>query len=97
MPWTAVTEGFLVVQASIALQVLPGGAGLAEIGLVGILASGAPVGAGAVITVVYRSVSWLLPSLLGWVVYAVQIHTLGPPSDRHGPAVTGRAARPLPV
>jgi putative heme transporter len=95
VPWTAVAEGFLVVQASIALQVLPGGAGLAEVGLVGILASGTPTGAAAVVALVYRSVSWLLPSVLGWIVYARQIHTLGPASDRHGPAVTGHSAHPV--
>ena len=95
VPWTAVVEAFLVVQASIALQVLPGGAGLAEVGLVGIFASGTPAGAAAVVAVVYRSVSWLLPSVVGWVVYARQIHTLGPASDRHGPAVTGQPARPV--
>jgi uncharacterized membrane protein YbhN (UPF0104 family) len=42
VPWVAVVEGFLVVQASIALQLLPGGAGLAEVGLVGIFAAGHP-------------------------------------------------------
>jgi putative heme transporter len=97
VPWASVVEGFLVVQASIALQVLPGSAGLAEVVLVGIFASGTPAGAAAVVTVVYRSVSWLLPSLLGWIVYARQIHTLGPASDRHGPAVTGVEARPIAV
>jgi uncharacterized membrane protein YbhN (UPF0104 family) len=97
VPWAAVVEGFLVVQASIALQVLPGGAGLAEVGLAGILAAGAAAGAGAAVTVLYRSVSWLIPSLLGWVVYAVQIRTLGPASDRHGPAVTAPRARPVPA
>lgn len=97
VPWAAVVEGFLVVQASIALQVLPGGAGLAEIGLAGIFASGTTGAAAAVIAVVYRSVSWLLPSVLGWIVYARQIHTLGPVSDRHGPAVTRPEARPTPV
>ena len=85
------------MQASIALQVLPGGAGLAEVGLVGILASGTPTDAAAVVALVYRSVSWLLPSVLGWIVYARQIHTLGPASDRHGPAVTGHSARPVPA
>jgi putative heme transporter len=97
VPWGSVVEGFLIVQASIALQVLPGGAGLAEVGLVGIFASGTPAGAAAAVTVVYRAVSWLLPSLLGWIVYARQIHTLGPASDRHGPAVAGPTARPLRV
>jgi uncharacterized membrane protein YbhN (UPF0104 family) len=97
VPWGPVVEGFLVVQASIALQVLPGGAGLAEVGLAGVLSAGTPAGAGAVVVVVYRSVSWLIPSVLGWLVYALQIHTLGPVSDRHGPAVTGPEAHPVPV
>jgi uncharacterized protein (TIRG00374 family) len=97
VPWTSVVEAFLVVQASIALQVLPGGAGLAEVGLVGIFGAGTPIGAAAVVAVVYRSLSWLLPSVLGWIVYALQIHSLGPASDRHGPAVTGPEASPLPA
>ena len=97
VPWASVVEGFLVVQASIALQVLPGGAGLAEVGLAGVVASGSPTGAAAVVVLVYRSVSWLLPSVLGWIVYALQIHTLGPASDRHGPAVTGPIASLVPV
>jgi uncharacterized membrane protein YbhN (UPF0104 family) len=96
VPWDSAVEAFLVVQASIALQVLPGGAGLAEVGLVGIFASGTPAGAAAVVAVVYRCLSWLIPSVLGWIVYALQIHTLGPASDRHGPAVTApEEARPL--
>lgn len=93
VPWASAVEGFLIVQASIALQVLPGGAGLAEVGLAGVFTTGAPAGAAAVVVLVYRSLSWLLPSLLGWIVYALQIHTLGPASDRHGPAVTGPQAR----
>jgi uncharacterized membrane protein YbhN (UPF0104 family) len=46
LPWAGVIIGFLLVQVSIALQVLPGGAGLAEVGLLGSLdAAGVDVGA----------------------------------------------------
>lgn len=79
VPWAALIVGFLLVQASIAVQVLPGGAGLAEVGLLGALtAAGVDFGAAAAIVLLYRATSWLLPSVLGWVVYAVQIHVIRP-------------------
>jgi uncharacterized membrane protein YbhN (UPF0104 family) len=90
VPWSALVWGFVIVQASIALQVLPGGAGLAEVGLLGaLLASGAPAGPAAVTVLLYRAGSWLLPSVLGWIVYGVQIHIIRARPHRHrmSPAV----------
>jgi uncharacterized membrane protein YbhN (UPF0104 family) len=76
--WSALVQGFLVVQASIALQVLPGGAGLAEVGLLGaLLASGVAPGPAAAVVLIYRTTSWLLPSVLGWLLYGGQLHLRG--------------------
>jgi uncharacterized membrane protein YbhN (UPF0104 family) len=85
VPWPALVWGFVIVQGSIALQVLPGGAGLAEVGLLGaLLASGAPAGAAAVTVLLYRAGSWLLPSILGWIAYGVHIHRTRARPHRHG-------------
>lgn len=87
VPWAALVVGFLIVQAAIAVQVLPGGAGLAEVGLLGALtAAGAEVGAAAAVVLLYRATSWLLPSVVGWIVYAVQIHIIRPLPHVHRPA-----------
>jgi uncharacterized protein (TIRG00374 family) len=77
--WAALVQGFLVVQASIALQVLPGGAGLAEVGLLGaLLGSGVAAGPAAAVVLIYRTTSWLLPSLLGWLVYGGELRLRTP-------------------
>jgi uncharacterized membrane protein YbhN (UPF0104 family) len=99
---TALLEGFLVVQGSIALQVLPGGAGLAEVGLLGVLVgSGVPAGPAAAVVLVYRASSWLLPSALGWLTYGARLRRDGTQPAAVGdggalppcvpPAVTSRA------
>lgn len=75
VPWPVLAVGFLVVQGSIALQVFPGGAGLAETGLLGVLvAADVPAAPAAASVLIYRSISWLALSALGWAVYAVWIH-----------------------
>ncbi|MGW4485579.1 lysylphosphatidylglycerol synthase transmembrane domain-containing protein [Amycolatopsis sp. NPDC004368] len=80
--WDVLAVGFLVVQASIALQILPGGAGLAEAGLLGVLvAAGVPAAPAAATVLIYRAISWAGLSLVGWVVYALQPHTT--PAHRH--------------
>ncbi|QUQ65938.1 lysylphosphatidylglycerol synthase transmembrane domain-containing protein [Kutzneria sp. CA-103260] len=72
IPWAALVVGFLIVQGSIALQILPGGAGLAETGLLGVLLSAgiaaAPAGA---IVLFYRAITWLGLAVIGWAVYAL--------------------------
>ncbi|GAA3437079.1 lysylphosphatidylglycerol synthase transmembrane domain-containing protein [Kutzneria kofuensis] len=72
IPWAALVVGFLIVQGSIALQILPGGAGLAETGLLGVLLgagiAAAPAGA---IVLFYRAITWLGLAVIGWAVYAV--------------------------
>lgn len=75
VPWPVLAVGFLVVQGSIALQVFPGGAGLAETGLLGVLvAADVPASPAAASVLIYRAISWLGLSALGWAVYAVWIH-----------------------
>ncbi|AEA28421.1 YbhN family protein [Pseudonocardia benzenivorans] len=82
--WSGLALGFLAVQASIALQILPGGAGLAEAGLLGtLLAAGVGAGPAAATVLVYRLITWLGLSVVGWVVYAVQIHAGPPHRHRH--------------
>jgi uncharacterized membrane protein YbhN (UPF0104 family) len=84
VPWSALVWGFVIVQGSIALQVLPGGAGLAEVGLLGALvASGAAAGPAAITVLLYRAGSWLVPSILGWMAYGVHIHLTLPHPHRH--------------
>jgi uncharacterized membrane protein YbhN (UPF0104 family) len=84
--WTALALGFLAVQVSIALQILPGGAGLAETGLLGVLlAAGAPAAPAAATVLLYRMITWLGLSVVGWIVYAAQIHLAPPHRHRHAP------------
>jgi hypothetical protein len=86
--------GFLVVQASIALQILPGGAGLAEAGLLGVLlgAGVAPAFAAAT-ALTYRLISWLGLSLIGWAAYALTHHAGHvDPEPQFAPAPAGRHA-----
>lgn len=91
-PWSALALGFAVVQVSIAVQLFPNGAGLAEAGLVGaLITAGVPVAPAVAGTVIYRVINWLGLAVAGWVVYAVQIHLTSPP--KHSRA--GRS--PLPT
>lgn len=58
VPSVALVFGFLAVQASIGLQVVPGGAGLTEIGLLGALRScGVAADPAAISVLVYRTSS----------------------------------------
>jgi hypothetical protein len=89
VPWTVLVVGFLVVQGSIALQILPGGAGLAEAGLLGVLiGAGVAATPAAALVLVYRLISWLGLSVAGWVVYALAPHTGRSRSVRSLPTVT---------
>ncbi|MEU6646921.1 lysylphosphatidylglycerol synthase transmembrane domain-containing protein [Saccharomonospora sp. NPDC046836] len=89
VPWPVLAVGFLVVQGSIALQIFPGGAGLAETGLLGVLlASGIGAAPATVSVLTYRAISWLGLSLLGWAVYAVWIRTSAIRLHRHVPELS---------
>jgi hypothetical protein len=86
VPWAVLVAGFLVVQGSIALQVFPGGAGLAEAGLLGVLlAAGTPIASALAGVLIYRTITWLGLAALGWVVYAVQIHASPLYDHTHAP------------
>lgn len=93
VPWSALVIGFLIVQGSIALQIFPGGAGLADAGLLGVLvAASVPVASAMAIVLVYRIINWLGLAGLGWIVYAAQIR-LGAASARR----TSRYRPPRPA
>jgi uncharacterized membrane protein YbhN (UPF0104 family) len=86
VPWGALLVGFLLVQASVALQIFPGGAGLAETSLLALLlSSGAPAAPSAASVLIYRSITWLGPAILGWALYALSIHTSPLHFHRHAP------------
>jgi putative heme transporter len=83
---TVLVLGFLVVQASIALQIFPGGAGLASAGLFGVMvAAGVAVAPAAASTLVYRGITWMALALVGWVIYVIRIHTGPDIVHRHPP------------
>jgi putative heme transporter len=89
VPWGALLVGFLLVQASVAAQILPGGAGLAETSLLGLLlASGVPAAPAAASVLIYRAITWLGVALLGWVLYAVSIHSAPLHLHRHAPELS---------
>jgi uncharacterized membrane protein YbhN (UPF0104 family) len=86
VPWPVLAVGFLVVQGSIALQIFPGGAGLAETGLLGVIvATGAAVGPAAATVLIYRAISWLGLSMLGWIIYGIWIQRSPVHLHRHVP------------
>jgi uncharacterized protein (TIRG00374 family) len=89
VPWGALLVGFLLVQGSIALQIFPGGVGLAETSLLALLlAAGVPAAPAAASVLIYRSITWLGLSLLGWAVYALWIHTAPLHLHRHAPELS---------
>jgi putative heme transporter len=96
VPWGALLVGFLLVQVSIALQIFPGGFGLAETSLLGALLAAGVAAAPAVSSVlIYRLITWLGLSLLGWAVYAFWIHAAPLHLHRHAPEVDhARRTRP---
>ncbi|HEX7662351.1 MAG TPA: lysylphosphatidylglycerol synthase transmembrane domain-containing protein [Pseudonocardiaceae bacterium] len=72
IPWAAIAVGYLAVQASIAAQLTPAGAGAADSGLLAALVSGGLADSTAAVAVVlYRTLTWLLLALAGWVVFLV--------------------------
>jgi len=88
VPWAVLVVGFLLVQGSIALQIFPGGVGLAGTSLfASLLASGVATESAAASVLIYRSISWLGLALLGWAVYALWIHTAPIHLHRHAPEV----------
>jgi hypothetical protein len=63
------------------------------VGLLGaLLSSGAAPGPAAVTVLLYRTGSWLLPSLLGWIAYGAHIHLTRARPHRHGLAPVAPAS-----
>jgi hypothetical protein len=96
VPWPHVAFGYLAVQASIIANLTPGGAGPAEAGLLAALgAGGVPSGPAAVAVVLYRAVSWVVPAVVGWVVFLALVArgSAGPAGERRRPREHARHAR----
>jgi putative heme transporter len=75
VPWPAVAAGYLAVQASIALQVTPAGAGAAEAGLLAALVAGGLTAPSAALAVVlFRSITWPILACAGWLVFLGTAH-----------------------
>jgi putative heme transporter len=88
VPWGVLIVGFLLVQLSIALQIFPGGIGLAETSLLtALLTAGVAAAPAAASVLIYRLITWLGLSLLGWAVYGFWIHAAPPHFHHHAPTV----------
>jgi uncharacterized protein (TIRG00374 family) len=86
VPWGVLLVGFLLVQVSIALQIFPGGAGLAGTSLLSLLlASDVNAGQAAASVLIHRSITWLGMAAVGWVLFAYSIHTAPLHLHRHAP------------
>jgi uncharacterized membrane protein YbhN (UPF0104 family) len=96
VPWGVLLVGFLLVQVSIALQIFPGGLGLAETSLLGALLAAGVAAAPAVSSVlIYRLITWLGLSLLGWAIYAFWIHAAPLHLHHHVPEVDHAGHAPV--
>jgi uncharacterized protein (TIRG00374 family) len=88
VPWQTSLAAFAFVRLLTALPITPGGLGITEIGLVGILAAGVSPGVGAQVTaavLLYRAVTYLPPIPLGAAAYLMWQHAptlLGQPGQR---------------
>jgi putative heme transporter len=102
VPWQTSLAAFAFVRLLTALPITPGGLGITELGLVGILAVGAGPGAGAQVTaavLLYRAVTYLPPIPLGAAAYLIWQHApslLRQPGRRRG-GRKAQAAGSLPV
>ena len=90
VPWQTSLAAFAFVRLLTALPITPGGLGITELGLVGILAVGVGPGAGAQVTaavLLYRAVTYLPPIPLGAAAYLMWQHAptlLRQPGRRRG-------------
>jgi uncharacterized membrane protein YbhN (UPF0104 family) len=88
VPWQTSLAAFAFVGLLTALPITPGGVGITELGLVGVLAASADHSAGAQVTaavLLYRAVTYLPPIPLGAAAYLVW---------RHAPALIPRPGHP---
>jgi putative heme transporter len=77
VPWQTSLAAFAFVRLLTTLPITPGGLGITELGLVGILAAGVGPGAGAQVTaavLLYRAVTYLPPIPLGAAAYLMWQH-----------------------
>jgi putative heme transporter len=77
VPWQTSLAAFAFVRLLTALPITPGGLGITELGLVGILAAGAGHGVGGQVTaavLLYRAVTYLPPIPLGTATYLMWQH-----------------------
>jgi uncharacterized membrane protein YbhN (UPF0104 family) len=90
VPWQTSLAAFAFVRLLTALPITPGGLGITELGLVGILAAGVGPGVGAQVTaavLLYRAVTYLPPIPLGAAAYLMWQHAPTPlrqPGRRRG-------------
>jgi uncharacterized membrane protein YbhN (UPF0104 family) len=90
VPWQTSLAAFAFVRLLTALPITPGGLGITELGLVGILAVGVGPGASAQVTaavLLYRAVTYLPPIPLGAAAYLMWQHAptlLRQPERRRG-------------
>jgi uncharacterized protein (TIRG00374 family) len=93
VPWQTSLAAFAFVRLLTVLPVTPGGLGITELGLIGILAAGAGHGASAQVTaavLVYRAVTYLPPIPLGAIACLTWRHA---PALIHAkPAAAGHPA-----
>lgn len=72
VPWSALGVGWVASQASIMLQLTPGGAALSEAGLAGaLLGAQVPLGPAALVIGIYRGLTWVGLAAVGWVAFVV--------------------------
>ena len=92
VPWSALGVGWVASQASIMLQLTPGGAALSEAGLAGaLLGAQVPLGPAALVIGIYRGLTWVGLAAVGWVAFVV----LGRRAARRGgPGAARRPGRP---
>lgn len=91
VPWSALCIGWLASQASLTVQLTPGGAALAEAGLgAALLHAGVPFAPAALVVAVYRGLSWLGLAALGWMMFLL----LGRRAHAHPDGAAGESARP---
>jgi uncharacterized membrane protein YbhN (UPF0104 family) len=93
VPWQTSLAAFAFVRLLTVLPITPGGLGITELGLVGILAVGVGPGVGAQVTaavLLYRAVTYLPPIPLGAAAYLLWQHA---PTLLRQPAQRRRGGR----
>jgi len=100
VPWQTSLAAFAFVRLLTALPITPGGLGITELGLVGILAEGTGHQASAQVAaavLLYRAVTYLPPIPLGALACLVWRHTPGLTASPRPPARSPRSAGAWPT